>query len=758
MMVAFAYAKVTSDLGWTWRHNQGRIYMHTRLLEEFPTLALQSIYEENVPEYVDCTNVFEAWARRGVDLIVGTSYGHQFCMAPLAAKYPNTIFFAIAGDIDPNVPNWGSANARIYQPTYLAGIIAGHATVSGKVGGVLPMKLPQPQQLLAAFALGVAHANASHEVHVGWTGGWNSVQQEILGTKALMSLGTDVVFYCVDGMAGMKEGYRRGVHMIGFNADHRMLLGENVLASPYFVWGVIYLQVARMVLLGTFNASAVDVFPGMVEGAVALSDPSFLVPRSSVLDAQAAGQAILNGSDPLCGQFRTNTGATVGYPGRCSAIQELNSMMWQPFNVIDHGTWLLPSQACVPGFYAIWADETWNWTCLPCPAGTFSRVVDSETNQTIVCAPCGAGRVSQAESGACDACPPGTAPSAANDSCVPCPADTYSDDGTACTPCSGSLQSHPGADRCAERPRATTNLVIVISVVAASAGISAVLIAWVLFQRHMATAKVLQDAPKGDVAIVFIDVHSSTTLWDRYPEAMSWALNQHNRIIRNLLVEFEGYEVKTVGDAFMVVFQDACQALLCAMRVQEDLLQQHWPLELQQEEACSMRKDQRNALIWNGPRVRTGIHFGAPELVVNRQRGRVDYLGPAVNLAARVESKACGGQTLITEDVRRLIPPEVLGPCRVHSIGTKYFREVFRAVEVFSVLPESLSTRVFVELKENVCLRCEGPTVCPKCDAALDHGVPGPSPRHSWPRASGFRRHPMMLYSQSHTATHESLL
>lgn len=27
-------------------------------------------------------------------------------------------------------------------------------------------------------------------------------------------------------------------------------------------------------------------------------------------------------------------------------------MMWQPFNVIDHGTWLLPSQACVPGFYA----------------------------------------------------------------------------------------------------------------------------------------------------------------------------------------------------------------------------------------------------------------------------------------------------------------------------------------------------------------------------------------------------------------------
>lgn len=31
--------------------------------------------------------------------------------------------------------------------------------------------------------------------------------------------------------------------------------------------------------------------------------------------------------------------------------------------------------------------------------------------------------------------------------------------------------------------------------------------------------------------------------------------------------------------SFQVVFQDACQALHCAMRVQEDLLHHHWPLE-----------------------------------------------------------------------------------------------------------------------------------------------------------------------------------
>lgn len=44
----------------------------------------------NVPDGArppDCP-VFEAWAAQGMDLVVGTSYGHQYCMAYLAPKYP----------------------------------------------------------------------------------------------------------------------------------------------------------------------------------------------------------------------------------------------------------------------------------------------------------------------------------------------------------------------------------------------------------------------------------------------------------------------------------------------------------------------------------------------------------------------------------------------------------------------------------------------------------------------------------------------
>eukprot|EP00667_Euglena_gracilis_P002452 EG_transcript_2454 len=726
MVVAFAYLETALDLGWTWRHNQGRVYMHTRLLEKYPSLSLQSIYEENVPQGPGCSPIFEQWAQQGVDLIVGTSNGYQVCMAQLALVYPKTTWLAISGTEHLNASNWGVAYARIYEPTYLAGIVAGHATKTGHVGCVMAVKIPETERLLAAFALGVSHVNTSYKVHAGWTHDWNSPKHEILATGALAGVGSDVIFYAVDGVEGLKEANRQHLFVVGLNADQRMQIGETVLVSPYFIWGIIYFQVAEMVLLGTFAAAApVDLYPGMAEGVAVLSDLSFLVPEAAVVDVAAAQQAILNGSGPFCGQFRTNRGAQVGIPGQCPDPEALENITWEPANVVDHGAWLLPSQACDLGEYALWGAATWNWTCLPCPAGTFSLAVDGGTNEALLCLPCGAGQVAEAKSWFCDSCPVGTAPSADKTRCNPCPADTFSDDGINCTPCSGSLRSPPGSARCTERPTSTVNVVIVAAAVGSTTAVGLLVVAWVLLRRHTTVHRVMQKAPSGHVAVMLTDVQRSASLWDRCPDAMAWALNQHRHVIRALLEEFNGYEVKLIHDKLMVVFQDPNQALQCAMRIQEDLLEQPWPPELMEEEACGTMRDSGGRVVWNGLRVRIGMHFGVPEWVVDRKRGRVDFFGPAVHVAAHVESRASGGQTLVTEDLYKRIPSDAIGDYQFSSIGPQYFKGVARAVEVFSVLPQSLSNRRFAELKDNVCLRCECPTVCPRCDAVLDRGSHG---------------------------------
>eukprot|EP00755_Sulcionema_specki_P031460 Sspe_Gene.19209::Locus_6972_Transcript_3_7_Confidence_0.500_Length_662::g.19209::m.19209 len=59
--------------------------------------------------------------------------------------------------------------------------------------------------------------------------------------------------------------------------------------------------------------------------------------------------------------------------------------------------------------------------------------------------------------------------------------------------------------------------------------------------------------PQGEgVAVVFTDIQSSTLLWETCHEGMKEALELHNRILRGCIAQRNGYEVKTIGDSFMV--------------------------------------------------------------------------------------------------------------------------------------------------------------------------------------------------------------
>jgi len=87
----------------------------------------------------------------------------------------------------------------------------------------------------------------------------------------------------------------------------------------------------------------------------------------------------------------------------------------------------------------------------------------------------------------------------------------------------------------------------------------------------------LSRAPLNEVTIIFTDVECSTILWETFPRAMEIALEKHDKILRDLLKEFNGYEVKTEGDAFMVAFFNALDAILWAINIQLQLLQTEWP-------------------------------------------------------------------------------------------------------------------------------------------------------------------------------------
>jgi adenylate cyclase len=125
---------------------------------------------------------------------------------------------------------------------------------------------------------------------------------------------------------------------------------------------------------------------------------------------------------------------------------------------------------------------------------------------------------------------------------------------------------------------------------------------------------------------------------------MNLALTMHDQIMRFLLTKFRGYEVKTEGDAFMVTFFSAADALRWCIAVQEHLLSVEWPAKLLLQEAAKKEPDAKGQLIFNGLRVRMGIHIGQPIHRRNPTTKRMDYFGPVVNMSARISDTAHGGQ------------------------------------------------------------------------------------------------------------------
>ncbi|CUG88938.1 receptor-type adenylate cyclase, putative, partial [Bodo saltans] len=92
-----------------------------------------------------------------------------------------------------------------------------------------------------------------------------------------------------------------------------------------------------------------------------------------------------------------------------------------------------------------------------------------------------------------------------------------------------------------------------------------------------------RSAPKESAepfAMVFTDIQSSTSLWARAPEAMGDALEQHHALLRRLVDRHDGYEVKTIGDSFMVAFKRARDAAEFGLAIQTVLFGAAWNPEI----------------------------------------------------------------------------------------------------------------------------------------------------------------------------------
>ena len=90
-----------------------------------------------------------------------------------------------------------------------------------------------------------------------------------------------------------------------------------------------------------------------------------------------------------------------------------------------------------------------------------------------------------------------------------------------------------------------------------------------------------------------------------------------------------------------------------------------------------------------------GVAIGNPKVVFDEVSKGYDYYGDVVNTAARVESVAYGGQTLVTKDVYDELSPEVREQCSSLNVGGVSLKGLEGKVHVYQVLPTHLEDRAF---------------------------------------------------------------
>jgi predicted ATPase/class 3 adenylate cyclase len=169
--------------------------------------------------------------------------------------------------------------------------------------------------------------------------------------------------------------------------------------------------------------------------------------------------------------------------------------------------------------------------------------------------------------------------------------------------------------------------------------------------------------PSGSVTFLFTDIEASSRLWDEHPEEMSAALARHDDIIRTAVSARGGVVFTTGGDGVGVVFQRSIDAVIAAVDAQRTLLAERWP------EGIDLR-------------VRMGVNSGTS---VERNG---DYLGPPVNKAARLMAAAHGGQIVVSEVTRALLPDTA--PVELVDLGSHRLRGLTHPTHAFGVRADGL--------------------------------------------------------------------
>lgn len=249
-----------SDGGW----NAGAY----EALQAIKTELGAEVSTQQVATPADFEQGFRGYAQQGFSLVFGHGFEFQDPAIRVAKDFPDTDFVVSSGSV--SATNVASLQFDLDQATYLAGMLAGSLSKTGRAGCIGGIELPVIKKTFDGFIAGAKSVNPEFVVSTAYTGNFEDVAAARAAANAMIAQGADFLIHNADaaGLGVFQAAKDHGVLAFGTNGDQSSAAPETVLASAVISIPAAFLQIAREAKGGTFNGRVVQ--EGLHDGAIQL--------------------------------------------------------------------------------------------------------------------------------------------------------------------------------------------------------------------------------------------------------------------------------------------------------------------------------------------------------------------------------------------------------------------------------------------------------------------------------------------------------
>lgn len=286
--VAFVYVGPIGDGGWTYAHNEGRLYLEANGKD------IHTAYIESVPEGADAERVIRSLARQGFNVIFTTSFGFMDPTVTVAAEFPDITFIHISGQKKAD-PNFGNVFGAMEEMKYIAGMVAGAKAMEDgtkRVGIIAPYPIAEVIRLSNAAALGMRRTCPDCIMDIRWINSWFDPVKEREASLSMLDAGASVIIGGSDTSGPVQAAGEKGKFGTGYDSRNSCDGMEAFcLGVAYWNWGPVYLDIVSQVQAGTYVPE--DYYGSYADGLVGFlgfgegETPFASIPASVIPEVQA---------------------------------------------------------------------------------------------------------------------------------------------------------------------------------------------------------------------------------------------------------------------------------------------------------------------------------------------------------------------------------------------------------------------------------------------------------------------------------------